>query len=95
MQPWPDTRDTLLMRLQDSADRHAWNEFTRLYEPLIFRFAVRCGLQEADARDITQQVLCSVAQEFSSSIAADQTVGREKRFTSDSKRRFVVAVKLT
>ena len=62
MQPWPDTSDSLIVRLQNPADRQAWNEFASLYEPLIFRFARRSGLQDADARDITQRVLWSVAR---------------------------------
>jgi RNA polymerase sigma-70 factor (ECF subfamily) len=62
MQPWPDTRDTLLTRLRNPADQQAWAEFAQLYGPLIFRFAVGRGLQEADARDITQRVLWTVAR---------------------------------
>lgn len=62
MQPWPDTRDTLLARLQDPADQQAWNEFAELYQPLIYRFARSRGLQDADARDITQRVLWSVSR---------------------------------
>ncbi len=53
MQPWPDTSETLITRLQNPADRQAWSEFACLYEPLIFRFATRSGLQEPDAEDIT------------------------------------------
>lgn len=62
MHEWPDTRITLLIRIQDAADKQAWAEFVEVYEPLIFRFAVRRGLQEADARDITQRVLWTVAR---------------------------------
>lgn len=62
MQPWPDTSDSLIVRLQNPADRQAWNEFACLYEPLIFRFARRSGLQDADAQDITQRVLWTVAR---------------------------------
>lgn len=62
MQPWPDTSETLIARLQNPADRQAWSEFTCLYEPLIFRFARRSGLQDADAQDITQRVLWAVAR---------------------------------
>lgn len=62
MLPWPETRDTLLTRLRNTADQQAWAEFAQLYEPLIIRFAVRRGLQEADALDISQRVLCSVAR---------------------------------
>ncbi|MCG8648500.1 MAG: sigma-70 family RNA polymerase sigma factor [Pirellulales bacterium] len=62
MQPWPETSDSLIVRLQNPADRQAWDDFASLYEPLIFRFARRSGLQYADAEDITQRVLWSVAR---------------------------------
>lgn len=62
MQPWPDTRDTLLARLQNPADQQAWDEFAELYQPLIYRFARGRGLQDADASDITQRVLWTVAR---------------------------------
>ena len=62
MQPWPDTRDTLLTRLQNPADQQAWDEFVQLYQPLIFGFARSRGVQDADARDITQRVLWAVAR---------------------------------
>lgn len=62
MQSWPETRDTLIARLQNPADRQAWDEFVSLYEPLIFRFSRRRGLQDADALDITQRVLWAVAR---------------------------------
>ena len=62
MQPWPETNDTLLTRLRNPVDQQSWAEFAQLYEPLIFRFAVGRGLQEADASDITQRVLWTVAR---------------------------------
>lgn len=62
MNPWPETRDTLLARLQNPSDREAWEEFVAIYEPLVFRFACRRGLQDADARDTTQRVLWTVAR---------------------------------
>lgn len=61
MQPWPDTRETLLERLKDPADHQAWECFVELYQPLIYRVALRRGLQDADAQDVTQRVLWSVA----------------------------------
>ncbi|QDV43881.1 RNA polymerase sigma factor RpoE [Stieleria neptunia] len=62
MHSWPETRDTLIARLKNPSDRQAWNEFVSLYEPLIFRFSRRRGLQDADACDITQRVLWAVAR---------------------------------
>ncbi|MDX1925471.1 MAG: sigma-70 family RNA polymerase sigma factor [Pirellulaceae bacterium] len=61
-QPWPETRDTLLTRLRNPADQQAWEDFVMLYQPLIVRFAIRQGLQDADANDISQRVLWTVAR---------------------------------
>ncbi len=57
----PETRDSLLLRLADAADHEAWCQFTAIYRPLIYRVARRKGLQDADAQDLAQQVLLSVA----------------------------------
>ncbi|MFN3192178.1 MAG: RNA polymerase sigma factor [Aureliella sp.] len=63
MQPWPDTRETILARLHKPDDKLAWEEFAQIYEPLIIRVATRLGLQDADARDVSQRVLLAVAGE--------------------------------
>jgi RNA polymerase sigma-70 factor (ECF subfamily) len=57
----PSTRASLLVRLRDRLDQDAWREFVRLYAPVVYRFARRRGLQDADAADLTQEVLRSVA----------------------------------
>ncbi len=57
----PRTRPSLLVRLKAPGDEGAWVEFVDMYEPLIFRLARRRGLQEADAEDLTQDVLRAVA----------------------------------
>lgn len=57
----PETRISLLCRVRDTADNVAWEEFVRIYEPLVYRVARRRGLQDADAREVTQDVLVSVA----------------------------------
>lgn len=57
----PETRDSLLLRLANAADHEAWCQFTAIYRPLIYRVARRQGLQDADAQDLTQRVLLSVA----------------------------------
>ena len=65
MEPWPETRNTLLARLYDAEDQAAWAEFSRLYGPLIYRVARRRGLQDCDAQDIAQRVLWIVSQSAS------------------------------
>lgn len=59
---WPDTRHTLIARLKDLQDQTAWEAFLAMYEPLILHYALRRGLQHADAADISQRVLWSVAR---------------------------------
>src|SRR5262249_39165039 len=58
----PDTRASLLLRLTDRADEAAWQEFAKIYTPVVYRLAIRRGLQHADAEDLSQQVLASVAK---------------------------------
>jgi RNA polymerase sigma factor (sigma-70 family) len=56
----PSTRITLLTRLRSADDAEAWRTFVDLYLPLVYRYCRKRGLQDADARDVTQQVLASV-----------------------------------
>lgn len=58
----PDTRISLLHRLHDMRDTTAWTEFCEIYERVIHRIAIKYGLQDADAREITQDVLMVVAR---------------------------------
>jgi RNA polymerase sigma-70 factor (ECF subfamily) len=58
----PETRNSLLLRVRDPADQEAWEAFTAIYRPVIYRLARRRGMQDADAEDLTQRVLVSVSQ---------------------------------
>jgi RNA polymerase sigma factor (sigma-70 family) len=58
----PNTRLTLLVRLRDGNDQSAWSEFVSIYEQAINGFARKWGLQDADARDLCQEVMRSVAK---------------------------------
>jgi RNA polymerase sigma factor (sigma-70 family) len=62
MTPTPTTRASLLLRLRDSQDHEAWIEFVSLYEPLVYRLLRRHGLQDADARDNTQELFLAVSR---------------------------------
>jgi len=57
----PSTRPSLLIRLRDARDEQAWTHFEGLYGPLIYGFARKHGLQDADAADLCQDVLRLVA----------------------------------
>lgn len=56
----PHTRATLILRIRDQEDQHAWAEFVEIYTPLVYQFAMSRGLQPADARDILQTVLHNI-----------------------------------
>ena len=57
----PTTRLSLLLRICDAKDSQAWTQFVDLYAPLVYGFARKHGLQDADAADLTQDVLRAVA----------------------------------
>ncbi len=57
----PETHPSLLVRIRDSEDREAWYEFAEIYRPVIIRLALGKGMQDADAQDLAQRVLVSVA----------------------------------
>lgn len=57
----PLTRASLLVRLRDPNDVTAWKEFVELYASIIYGFARKRGLQDADAADLMQEVLRSVS----------------------------------
>ena len=57
----PLTRASLLVRIRDARDHRAWQEFVRVYAPLVYGFARKRGLQDADAADLMQEVFRSVA----------------------------------
>ena len=56
----PGTRASLLVRIRDPEDKDAWRQFVAIYAPLIHGLARRRGLQDADASDLTQEVLRKV-----------------------------------
>jgi RNA polymerase sigma-70 factor (ECF subfamily) len=59
------TQVSLLLRLRNNpADAVAWEAFVRRYGRRIFAWCRRWGLQEADAEDVTQNVLLILAEKM-------------------------------
>jgi RNA polymerase sigma factor (sigma-70 family) len=58
----PSTSDSLLFRLRDPQDHQAWLEFVTLYEPVMHRLLRRFGLQDADARELMQELFLAVSR---------------------------------
>jgi RNA polymerase sigma-70 factor (ECF subfamily) len=57
----PTTRASLLVRLRDARDQEAWRLFVQLYAPVVYGYGRQRGLQDADAADLTQEVLHAVS----------------------------------
>jgi RNA polymerase sigma-70 factor (ECF subfamily) len=57
----PPTRASLLVRLRDPRDESAWSQFVDIYAPVVYGYARKQGLQDADAADVAQEVLGAVA----------------------------------
>jgi RNA polymerase sigma-70 factor (ECF subfamily) len=63
--PLPTTRVTLLARLrQDPTDHAAWDTFVERYGRHIYRWCRRWKLQDADAEDVTQEILAKLARKL-------------------------------
>jgi RNA polymerase sigma-70 factor (ECF subfamily) len=59
-----DTSPSLLERLRRAEEPEAWRQFVDLYTPILFAFAGRLGLQEADAEDLVQETLVQLLQKL-------------------------------
>ena len=60
----PPTSLTLLGQLQQRTQPDAWSRFVRLYAPLLRAWAKKQGLRDADADDLTQEVLVKLMDEL-------------------------------
>jgi len=60
----PSTSFTLLQRVR-ALDPEAWHALSRLYGPLVYRWARQSGLQPQDASDVAQNVFVSILRGIS------------------------------
>ena len=61
----PTTRVSLLTQLrQDPSDQAGWDEFVECYGRHIYRWCRRWKLQDADAEDVTQDVLVKLTRKL-------------------------------
>src|SRR6516165_10383802 len=59
------TSVSLLSRIRrDATDPEAWREFVNRYAPKIYRWCRQWRLQEADAEDVTQNVLAKLVSKL-------------------------------
>ena len=62
MHRWPETNESLILRVKDPSDAASWTDFLAIYRPVVVHMACGRGLQYADADDLAQQVFLSVAR---------------------------------
>src|SRR5438128_2421202 len=61
MEQLPATRASLLVRLRDPRDGEAWHQFVQVYAAVVYGFARKRGLQDADAADLMQDVFRAIS----------------------------------
>ena len=71
------TRYTLLSRLEDRDDQDSWRDFFNTYWRLIYAVARKSGLTEAEAQDVVQETIISVANDIHK-FKRDRTLGSFK-----------------
>ncbi len=60
-----ETRASLLLRIRDANNVQAWTDFVEIYMPLLHAYAMRNGLQDADAADLAQDTVRQVVRAIS------------------------------
>ena len=57
-------RRSLISRLRDCEDKESWREFFKTYWKLIYSFAIRCGCTDAEAEEVVQETVISLARKM-------------------------------
>lgn len=57
------TRSSLLIRLRNSGDSQAWNQFVRLYTPLIHYWVSQLGVDRDQVQDLVQDVFIALLKQ--------------------------------
>ena len=71
------TRPSLLLRIRDREDSRAWTTFDEIYRPMLSRFALSLGLNNADAEDVVQHCMSAVVGKLET-FEYDRGAGRFK-----------------
>ena len=58
------TRRSLINRLRNCEDQESWREFFKTYWKLIYSFAIRCGCTDAEAEEVVQETVISLARKM-------------------------------
>jgi RNA polymerase sigma-70 factor (ECF subfamily) len=64
VEDWIPTRQSLLSRLRNWDDRASWEDFFNTYWSLIYSVALKARLTEAEAQDVVQETVITVARQM-------------------------------
>src|SRR6266498_896673 len=71
------TRRSLLARLKNWDDQKSWQDFFDIYWRLIYSVALKAGLSDADAQDVVQDTVLTVAKKIGE-FKSDPAIGSFK-----------------
>lgn len=64
VEDWIPTRQSLLSRLRNWDDRASWEDFFNTYWRLVYNVALKAGLTGAEAQDVVQETVITVARQM-------------------------------
>ena len=78
---YPETRPSLIVRLQGQRNERAWEEFVRAYEPFLNSLAARRGVPGRHVPDVTQQILAAIARSVEQWTDDGQPAAKRRRLS--------------
>jgi RNA polymerase sigma-70 factor (ECF subfamily) len=84
-----ETRKSLLNRLKDWDDDKSWREFFDTYWRIIYSAARRAGLDDAEAQEVVQETVLSVAKKMKG-FEYDPAIGSFKAWLKQLTRRRII-----
>src|SRR5437867_7448085 len=83
------TRRSLLTRLKQWDDQESWRDFFNTYWKLVYGVALKAGLSDAEAQEVVQETVISVAKQMQD-FKYDPAVGSFKSWLLQLTRRRIV-----
>ena len=84
-----NTRPSLIIKIKDSYNDKAWEEFVHFYQPFIYGVSRKLGVSEADLDDIVQKVILK-SWEALPGFEYDSQKGRFKNWLAQITRNIVL-----
>jgi RNA polymerase sigma-70 factor (ECF subfamily) len=86
-----ETRPTLLSKLRKPGEEEAWEEFYRIYGPVILNYSIRHGLDLSGAEDVLQETMIDLLR-LLPGFKYDPKLGRFRNFLLSIVHQRILAV---